>query len=153
MDWRFFEGVGCFSASNSVPRFKFENHIKELELFKRIKEYFDLKNCTGALNVIPPRKNRDNTSPAFEIHTIQELQKGVVPLFSKQNLLQSKKRKDFDSWAGLVNIYYFGSHLLPEGKHLISEIKKSWNNFRLSSFGSVVPSKLTIKLPEGEGSF
>ena len=70
----FFDGDGCFSASNSVPRFKFENHIKELELFKRIKEYFDFKNCTGTLNVIPPRKNRTNSSPAvsFEIHTIHE---------------------------------------------------------------------------------
>lgn len=33
----------------------------------------------------------------------------------------------------MVDIYYFGYHLLPEGKLLITEIKNSWNNFRLST--------------------
>ena len=152
----FFDGDGCFSASNSVPRFIFENHIKELELFKRIKEYFVSKNCTGTLKVIPPslknNSNKSSPSVSFEIDTIHELQNVVVPLFSNQNLLQSKKRKDFDSWSVLVNIYYLGYHLLPEGKHLISEIQKSLNKFRFSSWGSVDPSNLTKKVPDAEGS-
>ena len=73
-------------------------------------------------------------------------------MFSNQNLLQSKKRKDFDSWSVLVNIYYLGYHLLPEGKHLISEIQKSLNKFRFSSWGSVDPSNFTKKVPDAKGS-
>ena len=44
-----------------------------------------------------------------------------------------KKFKDFYDWSFVVDIYYFGYHLLPEGNLLITEIKNSWNNFRLST--------------------
>ena len=33
----------------------------------------------------------------------------------------------------MVELYYLGYHLLPQGKSLINEIKSRWNNFRLSS--------------------
>ena len=33
----------------------------------------------------------------------------------------------------MVNIYYLGYHLLPEGIILTNEIKKRWNNFSLST--------------------
>jgi hypothetical protein len=49
--------------------------------------------------------------------------------------LKTKKFKDFNDWSFVVDIYYFGFHdyLLPEGKLLITEIKNSWYNFRLST--------------------
>lgn len=47
--------------------------------------------------------------------------------------MKTKKLKDFKDWCLVVDIYFFGYHLLPEGKLLITEIKNTWNNFRLST--------------------
>jgi hypothetical protein len=129
----FIDGDAYFSVGNYAPRLKFENHIKELELFKRIKECFNLSSAN--LNIIQPRKNRSNSSPmiVFEIREIEILKNTIVPLFSNLNVLKSKKLEDFNDWSILVNIYYLGYHLLPEGKILINEIKNGWNNFRLST--------------------
>lgn len=33
----------------------------------------------------------------------------------------------------MIDLYYLGYHLIPEGKLLITEIKNRWNNFRLST--------------------
>jgi hypothetical protein len=55
--------------------------------------------------------------------------------------LKTKKFKYFNDfcqtaqergWSFMVDIYYLGYQLLPEGKILITDIKNSWNNFRLS---------------------
>jgi hypothetical protein len=69
----------------------------------------------------------------FEIREIYILKNIIVPLFSNLNVLQSKKLNDFNDWSILVNIYYLGYHLLPEGQILSNEIKNRWNNFRLST--------------------
>ena len=129
----FTDGDGSFSISNFKPRLKYENSIKELELLKKIKEYFYLSSTN--LNIIQPRKNMPNSSSMviFEITQIHILKNIIVPLFSKLNILKSKKLKDFYDWSIIVNIYYHGYHLLPEGLSIISEIKNRWNNFRLSN--------------------
>jgi hypothetical protein len=121
----FIDGDGSFSIGKLAPRLKFDNHLRELELFKRIKEYFNFSS--GNLNIIQPRKNRPNSNSmvTFEIREINVLKKVILPLFSKPNILQSKKLKDFNDWSILVNIYYLGYHLLPEGIALITEIKSN----------------------------
>src|SRR6266702_3719235 len=73
----FTDGDSTFSILKYKPRIKFENHIKELNLFERI--------------------------------------------------------KDFNDWSIILDIYYYGYHLIPEGQTLITEIKNQWNNFRLST--------------------
>ena len=104
----FIDGDGSFSTNKHVPRFKLENHVKELELFRRIKEYFN----SGNLLIVPPRKNRLNQSSmvVLEINNVHVLKNFILPLFSKNNsklslslalpkredrILQSKKFKDF----------------------------------------------------------
>lgn len=127
----FTDGDGCFSVANYAPRLKFENHIKELELFKRIKVNFNLTSVN--LNIIERAKNKNSTSSmiVLAIREIGLLKNIIIPLFSK--ILRSKKLKDFNDWSILVNINYFGYHLIPEGKIIITEIKNRWNNFRLSN--------------------
>ena len=58
--------------------------------------------------------------------------------------MKSKKLKDFNDWSIVVDIYYFGYHLIPEGKFLITEIKSSWNNFRLSTSNLNKKDKVAI---------
>jgi len=60
--------------------------------------------------------------------------------------LKSKKLKDFNDWSIIVDIYYFGYHLIPEGQTLITEIKNQWNNFRLSTKFVSKKNNLTISL-------
>ena len=128
----FTDGDASFSIFNYKPRLRFENHIKELELFNRIKDFFNISNN---LNITPPRLDRPNSNATVNLDNtdIQLLKKCIVPLYSKDGILRTKKLKDFSDWSFVVDIYYFGYHLLPEGKLLIKEIKNSWNNFRLST--------------------
>ncbi len=55
----FTDGDGSFSFGNYKPRFKYENHIKELELFKRIKEFL---NIESNINITKARNNRPNAN-------------------------------------------------------------------------------------------
>lgn len=135
----FTDGDGSFSSNKHVPRFKLENHAKELELFHMIKKYVN----SGNLIITPPRKNRpvSNSTVVLEINNIHALKNVIVPLFtekvtkkgSKLRTLQSKKFKDFCDWSILVNIYFYGYHRLPEGISLINDIKSRMNNFRLTT--------------------
>ena len=116
----FVDGDATFSAGQNRPRFKFENHVKELPLFKSILEYFQ----SGNINIINPRKNRidSNQMVTLEFHNIHFLKNVIVPLFSFNlngfKLLNSTKVKDFNDWVILVNIYYYGYHTIPEGASL-----------------------------------
>ena len=118
----FTDGDASFSVLNYKPRLKFENHIKEINLFNRIKEFFNIKN---KLIISKSRLNRPNSNDTvnldiIEIHLLINV---LLPLYSEDGLLKTKKLKDFKDWSFLVLIYYNGYHLLPEGKLLIKKIK------------------------------
>jgi hypothetical protein len=118
----FTDGDASFSIFNYKPRLKFENHIKELELFNRIKDFLNISNN---LSITKPRLDRSNSNAtvSLDITDIHILKKSIVPGYSKDGILKTKKFKDFNDWSFVVDIYYFGYHLLPEGKLLITEIK------------------------------
>ena len=122
----FTEGDGSFSTNKLVPRLKYENHIKEYELFKSILNYFK----TGNLSKI----NRYSTEfVILEINSIHVLVNTVLPLFSTRHIMLTKKSLDFFDWSNIVKIYYYGYHTLSEGIELINLIKSYMNNYRLST--------------------
>ena len=139
----FTDGDASFSILNIKPRLKFENHIKELELFNRIKDFLNISN---KLNINKPRIDRPNSNAtvSLEITNIHFLKNSILPLYSKEGILKTKKLKDFNDWSFVVLAYYFGYHLLDEGKLFITEIKNSWNNFRLSTHNLNNKDKLSI---------
>lgn len=55
----FIDGDGTFSTNKFVPRFKLENHVKELELYNKIKQYLN----AGNLMLTSQRTDRLNSSP------------------------------------------------------------------------------------------
>jgi hypothetical protein len=71
------DGDGSFSSSKHVPRFRLENHVKELELFHKIQEYVN----SGNLLITSPRKNRlvSNPTVVLEINNIHVLKNKIVP--------------------------------------------------------------------------
>jgi hypothetical protein len=72
-----------------------ENHIKELELYNKIKEFFKVGNVL----LTTPRVNRINSSPTIvlEINKISELRDILIPLMYDKDciLLKTLKAKDF----------------------------------------------------------
>jgi hypothetical protein len=92
-----------------MPRLKFENHIRELELFKRIKEFLKISN---KIRNTKPKLNRPNSNATvcLDILNIYLLRNVFVPLYSKEEILKTKKFKDFRNRSILVDIYYFGYH-------------------------------------------
>lgn len=77
-------------------------------------------NISNNLSITKPRLDRSNSNAtvSLDITDIHILKKSIVPLYSKDGILKTKKFKDFNDWS--VDIYYFGFHLLPEGKLLIT---------------------------------
>lgn len=55
----FIDGDGTFSTNKFVPRFKLENHVKELELYNKIKQYLN----AGNLMLTSQITDRLNSSP------------------------------------------------------------------------------------------
>jgi hypothetical protein len=79
-----------------VPRFKLENHIKELELYNKIKDFLK----TGNLLLTTPREYKVNSNPTIvlEINKVNELRVNLIPLMydhNKEVLLKTLKAQDF----------------------------------------------------------
>ena len=119
----FTEGDATFSLNKLKPKIKYDNHIKELELFKSILNYLKHGNLYTS-------DRRSAGSVILEINNINILMNRILPIFSKGML--TKKSLDFEHWSMIVNITYYGYHTLDKGKELIHLIKSNMNNFRLN---------------------
>lgn len=73
-----------------VTRFKLENHIKELELYNKIKEFIKAVNVL----LVSPRVGIINSNPSIvlEINKIKNLRKNLIPLlYNDNNILKTLK--------------------------------------------------------------
>lgn len=136
----FIDAEATFSTNKYVPRFKLENHVKELELYNKIKEFFNVGNVL----LTSPRVDRINSNPTIvlEINKVQELREILIPLLYNNDdiLLKTLKAQDFLLWLKLVDIYYKGYHTTLEGKHLFDAIKSlrlHINKYRLTTNASL----------------
>ena len=98
-----------YSTNKYIPRFKLENHIRELGLYNKIKEFI----TTGNVLLTKPRVYRDNSNPTIvlEINKIKELRDILIPLIYDKNnnniLLKSLKSNDFLWWLKLFLRVWF----------------------------------------------
>jgi len=129
----FIDGDGSFSYNKYVPRFRLENHCKELELYNKIKEF----TTVGNTFLTSPRVNRvdSNSTVVLEINKIKELKDNLIPLMYKDDclLLRTLKSKDFLLWLKLIDIYYKGYHTITEGKKIFDAIKLHINRYKLTN--------------------
>jgi hypothetical protein len=127
-----------------VPRFKLENHIKELELYNKIKEFFKVGNVL----LTTPRVERVNSNPTIvlEINKINELRDILIPLMYDKGciLLKTLKANDFSLWLKLVDMYYKGYHTTLEGKDIFDAIKLHINKYRLTTNEKLLDGKERI---------
>ena len=142
----FIDGEGSFTTNKYVPRFKLENHVKELELFNKIKEFLNV----GNIMLTSKRIDRDNSNPTIvlEVNKIKELKDILIPLMYDNGtiLLKTLKYKDFYLWLNLIDIYYKGYHTLPEGKYIFDAIKLHINKYRITTNFSLFENKQQISL-------
>jgi len=129
----FIDGDGTFSTNKYVPKFKLENHIKELELYNKIREFLKI----GNVMIITSRINKfnNNFTIVLEISKIRELKKILIPLIYDNDyiFLKSLKHLDFLFWLKLVDIYYKGYHTILKGKYVFNAIKLHMNKYRLTT--------------------
>jgi cytochrome c oxidase subunit 3 len=146
----FVDGDGTFSTNKFVPRFKLENHIKELELYNKIKEFINV----GNLMLTSQRIDKVNSSPTvvLEVNKIKELIEVIIPLMQDSDgiILKSLKSKDFLLWLKLIDIYYKGYHTIYEGNFLFNAIKLHINIYRMTTNTNLLINKQRISLYEIE---
>jgi hypothetical protein len=91
----FIDAEGCFSTNKYIPRFKLENHYKEFELYKKIREYLTV----GNMLLTSPRTYivSNNPTVVLEVNKVKDLKEILIPLMYKDDglLLKSLKAKDF----------------------------------------------------------
>jgi len=146
----FIDAEATFSTNKYVPRFKLENHIKELELYNKIKEFLKVGNVLFTL----PRVDRVNSNPTIvlEINKVRDLRENLIPLLYDNDdiLLKTLKAQDFLLWLNLVDIYYKGYHTILEGKSLFDAIKLHINKYRLTTNTNLCDNDSKISLLEIE---
>jgi cytochrome c oxidase subunit 3 len=146
----FVDGDGTFSTNKFVPRFKLENHIKELELYNKIMEFINV----GNLMLTSQRIDKVNSSPTvvLEVNKIKELIEVIIPLMHDSDgiILKSLKSKDFLLWLKLIDIYYKGYHTIYEGNFLFNAIKLHINIYRMTTNTNLLINKQGISLYEIE---
>nr|YP_010836037.1 hypothetical protein QLP54_mgp29 [Phyllosticta yuccae]WGC90052.1 hypothetical protein [Phyllosticta yuccae] len=142
----FIDGDGSFSTNKFVPRFKLENHIKELELFNKIKEFLNVGNLISSCQII----DIINSSPTIvlEVNRIKELLEVLIPLMYDKDtiILKSLKSKDFSLWLNLINIYYKGYHTIPEGNYVFGAIKLHINRYRMTTNTTLLDNMQRISI-------
>lgn len=142
----FIDGDGTFSTNKYVPRFKLENHIKELNLYYKIKEFLEI----GNLLIVDRVKVTTKTTIVLEVNDIKYIINKLIPLMHNDVLnLKTLKSKDFLLWKILVDIYYKGYHTIPEGKSVFDVIKLHINKYKLTTNTHLLKTK-QISIPEIE---
>jgi hypothetical protein len=72
-----------------------ENHVKELELYNKLREFFN----AGNVILTTPKVDRVNSNPTIvlEINKIREIRDNLIPLlYNNENmLLKTLKAEDF----------------------------------------------------------
>jgi len=132
----FIEGDATFSTLKLRPRLKFECHVKEERLFLSIRDYLDVGKVVKTVRY-RKKSNKSEYSVILDIWDIYFLKLILVPLLISLDF-HTNKYLDFCNWCYITNLYYWGYHLISEGKELIIEIKSYMNKSRLVNFNKKI---------------
>lgn len=124
----FIDGEGCFSVSFTKrqkmklgievrPSFAVSQHRKNKEIILMIEKYFD---CGGV------RYSKRDQNYKFEVRSVDDLIKKVIPHFEKYPLLTSKK-EDFDVFKKICLLIHSNHHLSREGMIEVIELSAKVN--------------------------
>jgi hypothetical protein len=123
------DGEGCFCVSlrpqsrlrvgwEVRPSFSVSQNEDRSELIRFLPEVFS----GGRI-----RPDRSDKTLKFEIRSLIQLNRNVIPFFEAHPLLTSK-RKDFELFRRICRLMSNGNHLEPEGLLLIAELAQKMNS-------------------------
>lgn len=124
----FTDGEGCFSISfNQRPKFKsglevrpsfsLSQNKRSLGILQRIQKYFRV----GSI-----RYSKKDDSYKFEVRSIKDLTRVIIPHFKNYQLLSSKRR-DFELFAGICELISANLHLKSKNLKLIIKLAYQMN--------------------------
>jgi len=131
----FVDGEGCFQISFSLrekmryglevrPSFSVSQHQCSKEVIFFLHKYF---KCGGV------RFSRRDQNYKFEVRSIDDLIKIIIPHFKKYPLMTSKKN-DFERFVQVCELIYSNHHLSAEGLRQIVELSENINVFGNKKF-------------------
>ncbi len=124
----FVDGEGCFLISFSKrakmklgietrPSFSVSQHRRNKEIILFFQKYF---KCGGV------RYSRRDQNYKFEVRSIDDLIKAIIPHFKKYPL-KTSKMNDFEVFAEICQLIYSNHHLSREGLTRIIKLSANIN--------------------------
>jgi Cytochrome c oxidase subunit III/LAGLIDADG endonuclease len=122
-----------------VPVYAIELHIRDIEVLKKIREFFSVGSVTVRI--------RDGKSTGiYSVQSLKDLTKVIIPHFIKYPLL-TQKQADFNLFSLLVNLMNNKEHLTEEGLNKIISIRASMNKGLTSSLKTIFPNVVGVERP------
>jgi len=106
------------------PSFSVSQHQRSKEVIFFLHKYF---KCGGV------RFSRRDQNYKFEVRSIDDLIKIIIPHFKKYPLMTSKKN-DFERFVQVCELIYSNHHLSAEGLRQIVELSENINVFGNKKF-------------------
>lgn len=138
----FVDGEGCFCVSINKswrhkfgweirPSFSVSQNSDRAEVLRMLEQYF---SC-GTI-----RPDRSDKTLKYEVRSVADLVKKVIPHF-EENALLSGKQRDFELFAQICRMMYQGEHRTKEGLKRILDLA-----FEMNPSGSRKYTKDEIKI-------
>ena len=122
-----------------LPVFAIELHIRDLEVLKKIKEFFDVGSVTVRI------RNGKSTG-IYSVQSLKALTEVIIPHFNEYPLL-TQKQADFILFSSLVNLMNNKEHLNEKGINKIISIRASMNKGLTGSLKSIFPNIVAVQRP------
>ena len=124
----FTDGEGCFQVSFSKrkkmnlgievkPSFSLSQRKRNKDIIFFLQDFF---KCGGV------RFSKKDQYYKFEVRSISDLMKKIIPHFQK-NPLQTSKQKDFQIFTDICQLINSGQHLNPQGLTKIIDLSQNLN--------------------------
>ena len=121
------------------PIFAIELHIRDLEVLKKIKEFFNV----GSITV---RTRNGKPTGTYSVQSLKDLTEVIIPHFEEYPLLTQKKA-DFTLFSSLVILMNNKEHLTEKGINKILSIKASINKGLTGILKSIFPDIVPVERP------
>ena len=136
----FVDGEGCFSVlfvRNSTDRLGWQvqpsfvgvQGVRSVHVLEALRLFF---GC-GQVGVNRRRDNHREDFPRLCVRSARDVSRRIVPFF-EDNPLFTAKRRDFESFAGVVRLMCDGAHLMERGPAEIAGIVATINHGKSSRY-------------------
>ena len=128
-----------FLGLRIVPVYAIELHIRDIEILKKIKYFFNVGSVTVRV--------RDGKSTGiYSVQSLKDLTKVIIPHFNKYPLL-TQKQADFILFSLVVNLINNKEHLTEQGLKKILSIRASMNKGLTSKLKTIFPDIVGVERP------